>query len=70
MTHIIRREAENDFNAFLVAQGMEDAGAQVFTIAKDGTRAFPFLVWGRYTEPVSAEAIDKAINKHLFPEGR
>ena len=66
---IIVRNAVDDFYAFLTAQGMEDAGATVFSISYDGQHqqqgalipCSKFIVWASYADPTTPDEIDSAI---------
>ena len=69
MKHILLRHAEDDFRALIIAQGMERAGAEVFSVSYNG-QSEPnimgfthgrFIVWGRYEDPVTCDLIDSAI---------
>ena len=69
MKQVILRHAESDYDALMVAQGMEDAGANVFSVAwngKPGTM-LAFAVMGKYCDPVTVEAIDEAIERRRYP---
>lgn len=67
---IICRHADNDMEAYRIAQGMEDAGATVFSISHNGMRQLEgalipssrFIVWGKYEAPLTPDAIDDAIS--------
>jgi len=68
---IIVRHAQDDFFALMTAQGMEDAGAEVFSITPNQTtqRMLKFLIFAKYdASKVTPEAIDACIQKQLFPE--
>ena len=68
---IIVRHAEDDFFALMTAQGMEDAGAEVFSITPNQTtqRMLKFLIFAKYDAgKVTPEVIDDCIQKRLFPE--
>jgi hypothetical protein len=77
---VILRHAQDDFYALQIAQGMEDAGAEVFSIVcqypdnpADRQRnplAFQenplrFVVFAKYMCPVTPDLIDAAIEKVL-----
>lgn len=67
---IIVRHAADDFGALLTAQGMEDAGAQVFSVTLNHTHyeARRFLVFARYDpDSVTPDQIDEHIQKLLYP---
>jgi hypothetical protein len=71
--NIICRQAEDDFNAFLIAQGMENAGAEVFSISHNGMHqrfgamipSAKFIVWARYEAPVTPNGIDEMISREM-----
>lgn len=75
---IIMREAKNNFDAFLVAEAMESAGANVFSIAHDGMHQLEgalipcsrFVVFAKYDGPEEArcDEIDRAIGRALYGE--
>lgn len=68
---IIVRHAQDDFFALMTAQGMEDAGAEVFSVTLNQTtqRMLKFLIFAKYDAiKVTPEAIDACIQKRLFPE--
>ncbi len=76
MMKIIHRTSINRFDALLTAQGMENAGAETFSISYDGGEqalgalipASRYIVWGRYNEDVTGpDKIDEAIEKELDP---
>jgi hypothetical protein len=75
MAKIISRTAPNDLHAFFIAQGMEDAGAQVISISHNGQKqdygalapSSKFIVWARYEEPLTCDDIDDFIEK-AYPE--
>jgi hypothetical protein len=71
---IICRHAYTDFNALEIAQGMENAGASVFSITSINIPRersffdkeiypFSFIVWARYDLPVTVNSIDHEIRK-------
>lgn len=71
---IIVRHAQNDLDALRTAQGMENAGASVFSIAHDGMHqpygamipSSKFVVWAKYDESAtSPDRIDEAIEKEF-----
>ena len=65
--NVICRHASDDFDALLTAQGMEEAGANVFSIVwlgKPGT-TMAFGVYATYDRyETSPEDIDKLIDKY------
>lgn len=74
MTEIISRVAQSHFDALMIAQGMEDAGCNVFSViyvAEPGNTfpTFPWSVWGRFDSlKTDANRIDACINGRLFPQ--
>ena len=72
---IIVRHADTDTDAFLIAQSMESVGASVFSVTYNGVRSplggvepsSRFLVWAKYDEPLTTDAIDDSISKALYP---
>ena len=68
MKQIICRHAEDDFNALMVAQGMADAKADVFSVVCTGRKnMLAYVVFANYETPVTSDSIDEAINLRLFP---
>lgn len=66
---IVMRNANNDFDAYRTAQGMENAGAVVFSITHNGMHQ-PFgamvpssrmVVWAKVESDDMIDAVDKAI---------
>jgi hypothetical protein len=69
MAQVMVRHAEDDFRALQTAQGMEEAGATVFSIVNLGSdRKFNLAVFARFDAPVSIDRVDKAINRIMFPD--
>jgi len=60
---ITQRKAEDDYHAILVAQGMENAGADVFAITNDSHGYIQ--VYCKHPKAVSAEKIDREINREV-----
>lgn len=66
---IMSRPADNDFDAFRVAQGMENAGVEVFSITHNGMHqpygamipVSKMIVWGKAKDDAMIAAADKAI---------
>lgn len=58
--NIIVRHAVDDFGALIIAQGMENAGASVFSITNDSTG---WQVWAKYPEEVDTDFIDAMIRE-------
>jgi hypothetical protein len=56
-----------------MAQGMENAGAQVISVSHDGMHqpfgamepSSKFIVWAKYESPMTPEQIDVAIDDEL-----
>lgn len=72
---IICRGARDAYAAYMTAQGMEDAGADVFSITLNAgaNPMTQFLVFAKYDPDVmcatSPGQIDEAIMRRLHPEG-
>jgi len=67
---VICRHAKDDFEALMTAQGMEDAGAFVFSIVwtgRDGT-TLAYAVFAKYQAPTTPEVIDNRIARRLLPD--
>jgi len=70
MSKIIERWASSDIDAFKIAQGMENAGATVFSITHNGMRlqnfakveSSKFIVWGKYDYPITTGIIDEHVS--------
>lgn len=70
---IMVRHADNDFEALRIAQGMENAGAAVFSIAHDGMHqpygamapSSRFVVWAKVPSDLLIDAVDAAIKKEF-----
>lgn len=68
---IMSRPANNDFDAFRIAQGMENAGVQVFSVTFNGMHqqqgamvpVAKMIVWGKAKNDAMIEAADKAIEQ-------
>lgn len=73
MTKIMVRHANNDFEAMRTAQGMENAGANVFSITHAGMHqpfgamapSSKFVVWAKVPSLDMFDAIDAEIEKEL-----
>lgn len=73
MTRIMVRHANNDFEAMLTAQGMENAGADVFSITHAGMHqplgalapSSKFVVWAKVPSADMFDAIDAEIEKEF-----
>ncbi len=64
---ITQREAQDNHQAQLIAQGMENAGADVFSVAGD-CRGY-ISVYCAHSAMISAEEIDAEIEKVLNKSG-
>uniref|UniRef100_A0A6M3ILU3 DUF2007 domain-containing protein n=1 Tax=viral metagenome TaxID=1070528 RepID=A0A6M3ILU3_9ZZZZ len=70
---IIVRHAEDDFIAMKTAQGMENSGANVFSITNNGQATHfgataphtRFCIWAKIENDGMIESIDDAIEKEL-----
>jgi hypothetical protein len=70
---IMMRGAEDDFIAMQTANGMEAAGATVFSITPNGQRTYPgalaphtrFIVWAKVGNDEMIDMVDRAIGKEL-----
>jgi hypothetical protein len=68
MAKVMVRHAEDDFRALQTAQGMEEAGATVFSIVNLGEkRQFNLAVFARFDEPITCNAVDEVIKRTMFP---
>jgi hypothetical protein len=67
--HVICRHAKDDFEALMTAQGMEDAGAYVFSIVWTGRSGttIAYAIFAKYEGPTTPEVVDEMINRRLFP---
>ena len=66
MAQVIVRHARDDFYALLTAQGMEDAGAKVFsmTVLPNGW----FDIWAKYDSAMTnPDKIDESIDNAIEP---
>ena len=69
MKEIICRHAEDDSEALRVAQGMADAGADVFSVVWTGRKnSLAYVVFAKFENPTTPVSIDKAIVRRLFPQ--
>jgi hypothetical protein len=76
MIKIGQRWAEDDFTAFEIAQGIENAGGDVFSISYRGQSTYDqataahaqYIVWFKVPEDIDFDAIDASIDKELSPE--
>jgi hypothetical protein len=73
MKKIMMRNANNDFEAFLIAQAMESVGADVFSIAFNGQHqpfgalapSSRFAVFAKIRDDALIAKTDEAIDKAL-----
>ena len=71
MRRLISRNARDQWDAWDIAQGMENAGAAVFSISYDGQQLAPgatlpasrFIVWAWVDGNLSLDYIDAEIDK-------
>ncbi len=60
---IMQRAAQDDYHAQLIAQGMENAGAEVFSITKD--ICGNIKVYCKHRKAISTDTIDRAISAEV-----
>ena len=60
---ITQRKAQDDYHANLVAQGMENAGADVFAITNDNNGYIQ--IYCKHDKSVSTDKIDREISKEV-----
>ena len=60
---ITQRKAQDDYHATLVAQGMENAGADVISITNDNHGYIQ--IYCKHPKSVNAEKIDLEINREI-----
>lgn len=60
---IMQRTAQDDYHASLVAQGMENAGADVFAITND--KQGYVQIYCKHDKSLSTDRIDKEICKEV-----
>lgn len=66
MNGILVRHAKDDFYALLVAQAMENKGAEVFSVTVDISRTEGrYTIWAKIGKDSQIEAIDKEIERGL-----
>jgi hypothetical protein len=64
---VMCRHAADDFIAMMTAQGMEDAGASVFSIVYTGERGvLSYVIYCKFDKRTHIDAIDKAIASRLL----
>jgi hypothetical protein len=61
--HITQRPAQDDYHAQLIAQGMENAGADVFSVTNDANGNI--LVYCKHREEIDSEWIDHKIREAI-----
>jgi hypothetical protein len=59
--NIMQRAAQDDYHAQLIAQGMENAGADVFTVTNDSNGSI--LVYCKHREEIDGGWIDQKIHE-------
>lgn len=66
---VICRHAKDDFEALMTAQGMEDAGATVFSVVWTGRSdtVLSYVVFAKYEAPTTPDVIDDMIKRRVFP---
>jgi len=70
---IMMRSAEDDFVAMRTANGMEKAGAVVFSITSNGERSHfgamaphtRFIVWAKVANDEMIDVVDESISREL-----
>ena len=62
MKKIMMRDGRDDFEAFLIAQAMQGAGADVFSVTYNGNR---YIVFSKVRDEDHINKIDKAIIEAL-----
>ncbi len=70
---IMMRDADNSFDAYRTAQGMEKAGASVFSITHNGMYqphgalipSSRMVVWAKVKDDAMIAAVDEAIDKEF-----
>ena len=65
---IMRRDAEDDFNALMVAQAMSKAGADVFSITDAGGPPFKpftgrFIIWAKVKDDDHVRKVNECVEK-------
>ena len=66
---VMVRHGATDYDALMIASGMEAAGASVISVVYTGDRgSMTYVVFARYAEPVTLKEIDDAIGVALAGE--
>ena len=66
---VMVRHGATDYDALMIASGMEAAGASVISVVFTGDRGvLAYVVFARYAEPVTLNEIDDAIEAALTGE--
>ncbi len=73
MAQIMVRRGKDDFEALLVIQGMENAGATVISVTYDGEHqqqgamipCSKFTVWARVPDDIQIDDVDKSIDAEI-----
>jgi len=61
---IVMRHAEDDFRAYQTAEGMENAGVEVFSVTACPANTFrPYIVWGKIGAKCQIDLMDAEIEK-------
>ncbi|MCK9419378.1 MAG: hypothetical protein M0R70_08385 [Nitrospirae bacterium] len=60
---ITQRTAQDDYHAQLIAQGMENAGADIFTITNDAGGYI--RVYCKHSKAISTDTIDREISAEV-----
>jgi len=73
MSRIMMRNGANCFEAFLVAEGMEKAGAEIISIAYDGEHkqigamipSSKFVIFARVPDDIQMDSVDESIDSEI-----
>ena len=73
MNNIMIREGGDSYETFLVAQGMENAGAEIISIAYNGEHTregamipcSKFVIFARIPEDIKIDAVDNSIDEEI-----
>jgi hypothetical protein len=61
--HVSQRAAQDDYHAHLIAQGMENAGADVFAVTNDANGNI--VVYCKYRDSIDEDWIDSKISEEV-----
>ena len=61
--HVSQRAAQDDYHAQLIAQGMENAGADVFAVTNDAIGNI--LVYCKHSDHIDEAWIDDKVREHV-----